>query len=79
MRHSKAWLTCDRCKKEIKIKVGSEIQYKCFGVYSCDPSPVFDGGSIICEIKKVELVRLRKAYDLCPKCRKDFERFMRNE
>ena len=46
------------------------------------PSPIFEDGNVRGEIKEIHsniLFPFGRTYDLCPKCRKDFERFMRND
>ena len=81
MKHQKEWHTCDRCGREIKVKSISEFEFTGFGDYST-PSPIFEDGDVRGEIKEIHSNRLfpfGRTYDLCPKCRKDFERFMRNE
>lgn len=64
MKHEKQWHTCDRCGAEIEDENRSTFLKKCYRI---------DGFF-------VEKYTLCKAvnFDLCPKCRKDFERFMKN-
>lgn len=65
MIHEKEWHTCDRCGKEISFGLRSIISKKiCY----------LDG---ICA--GVDDSKEIKNFELCPKCRKDFERFMKNE
>ena len=64
MKHEKEWHTCDRCGAEIEDENRSEFSKKCFRI-----SGVF--------VKKNILFKVVD-FDLCPKCSKDFERFMRN-
>ena len=81
MKHQKEWLACDRCGAEIKVKPISEFEF----MQICDyftPSPIFEDGDVRGEIKEIHSNRLfpfGRTYDLCHKCRRDFERFMRNE
>jgi len=71
MKHQKEWHTCDRCGKEVRFK-----QVGCCG----DIVPTFEDNDMCLEIKNVRRYEfLERTYDLCPECRKDFERFMRNE
>lgn len=71
MKHEKEWYTCDRCGAEIKynysavVNIEVEKQSYCLG-----PCGIF---------YTKETQRESDSFDLCPKCRKDFERFMRNE
>lgn len=77
MKHEKEWRTCDRCGSEIKIKPISQMRFARYGDYST-PSPIFEEGFIRGEIHECKLF-FGQRYDLCPKCRKEFERFMKNE
>lgn len=81
MKYRKEWHTCDRCGTEIKVKPISEFEFTMFGDYST-PSPIFEDGNVRGEIKEIHSNRLfpfDRTYDLCHKCRKEFERFMKNE
>lgn len=79
MKHQKEWHTCDRCGKEIIPKNWKEVRFKQVGCCG-DIVPTFEDNDMCLEIKNVRRYKfLEKTYDLCPKCRKDFERFMRNE
>lgn len=79
MKHSKEWHTCDRCGKEIKIKQRNEIKFTWITRYS-SLEPTFEDGDIGAEVENIHTFRLHShKYDLCFKCRRDFERFMRNE
>lgn len=79
MKHQKEWHTCDRCGKEIIPKSWKEVRFKqvrCYG----DIVPTFEDNDMCLEIKNVRRYEfLERTYELCPKCRKDFERFMRNK
>lgn len=91
MRHEKEWYTCDRCESEIKMMpkrrtfltrkviTSTEFNMRFANVtgYVADTelvSPSLTGVQIkeICDVGY-------KEFHLCPKCRKDFERFMKNE
>lgn len=81
MKHQKEWRACDRCGAEIKVKPISEFEFMAIGDYFT-PSPIFEDGNVRGEIKEIHsniLFPFGRTYDLCPKCRKDFERFMKNE
>lgn len=79
MKHEKEWHTCDRCGKEIKIKPRNEIKFTWITRYS-SLEPTFEDGDIGAEVENIHTFRLHShKYDLCFKCRRDFERFMRNE
>ena len=79
MRHEKEWHTCDRCGKQIIPKSWKEVKFKKVG--SCgDIVPDFDDNDMYLEIKNVRIYEFwERTYELCQKCRKDFERFMKNE
>ena len=77
MKHSKEWHTCDRCGVEIKPISRNEMKYTRFG--DClEPRAIFPEESTRGELSSCELL-FNHSYDLCHKCMKDFERFMRNE
>ena len=65
MKHEKEWHTCDRCGEEIEDKNRSLFYKKCYKI-----SGLF--------VNKNKLFKTED-FDLCPKCSKDFERFMKNE
>ncbi len=65
MKHEKEWHTCDRCGAEI-VSGNRSLLFK--KVYRITGLHSKDGKAD--GVTKV---------DLCPKCRKEFERFMRNE
>ena len=91
MKHEKEWYTCDRCGKEIDMlpsqqhilrrKIVSPIELEMM----CDEKYGYVGNKdlITKDVVSVTIVETHdvktRRFDLCPKCRKDFERFMRNE
>ena len=79
MKHQKEWHTCDRCGKKIIPKPWKDVKFK--PIASCgDIIPAFEDNDMCLEIKNVCRYEFHeRMYELCPKCRKDFERFMRNE
>lgn len=79
MKHKREWHTCDRCGVEIKIKPLKEIKFVRLGDYS-DIKPYFEDGDMRAKIEETNTFRLfNRKYDLCPKCRKSFEKFMKND
>lgn len=87
MEHKKEWITCDRCGCEIKempkkqlwkirrlmSPAEYEVEYPNGLAYISDLEYMTDviGVHIIEDISVK-----RKTFDLCPKCREDFKRFM---
>lgn len=65
MEHQKEWHTCDRCGAEISEAGRSMFLKKVYRI----------SGLLV---RKYACEKVN-AFDLCPECRKDFERFMRNE
>ena len=65
MKHQKEWHTCDRCGAEIRFSERSIISRKAYRI-----------GGLLCNKNSYKSI---DDFDLCPKCRKDFERFMKNE
>lgn len=79
MKHSKEWHTCDRCGAEITIRSIFEIGKQITGRYT-ETIPKFDDDDKWAEIEEVhKFFFIGRKYELCPKCRRDFERFMRNK
>lgn len=77
MKHSKIWYTCDRCGAKIMPISKTELKYTRIGDYS-EPRPIFDDENVRGEIESC-IFMFPEKYDLCPKCRKEFKRFMKNE
>ena len=73
MKHEKEWHTCDRCGVEI------EYNYSAIANIEVEKQSYSHGIGICGVIYKRKTQRESNSFDLCPKCRKDFERFMRNE
>lgn len=79
MKHIKEWHTCNRCGAEIKFTPFEQLEFVPIGTYQM-PTPHFQEDEISCELHRVGLFgKFKKIYELCPKCRKDFEKFMKNE
>ena len=90
MRHEKEWHTCDRCGAEInrlpsqkhilrrkfvspsELKMMGDEKYGYIGNIELITDDVASVTIVECHDVKT------KYFDLCPKCRKDFERFMNN-
>ena len=71
MKHQKEWRTCDRC--------GVEIEYNYSAVANIEVEKQSYGLGICGVIYKRKTQRESNSFELCPKCRRDFERFMSNE
>ena len=71
MRHEKEWRTCDRC--------GVEIEYNYSAVANIEVEKQSYSLGICGVIYKRKTQRESNSFELCPNCRRDFERFMRNE
>lgn len=78
MKHQKEWCTCDRCGKEI-IRYDEKYAY----IKTREVKPLYEKS--ICtaedlarEVFPMAIWRDNIQYDLCPKCRKEFKRFMKN-
>ena len=65
MKHIKEWNTCDRCGVEIKNTLIRKGKAKI-------KSKIQKGYHIILYTEEKEI-------DLCPKCRKEFKEWMKNE
>lgn len=79
MKHQKEWYTCDRCGKKI-IFYNEEYAY--FKTEELEPfhkKNIYTAEELAKEELPMAIWRNENGYDLCPKCRKDFKRFMRNE
>lgn len=79
MTHKKEWHTCDRCGAEIEIKPKREIRFTKVGMY-CAIAPAFDDNDITAQVENVHTFNLLShKYELCHKCRNEFERWMKND
>lgn len=65
MKCEKEWYTCDRCGVEINENERSMFLKRVYRI----------SGLLV---RKYAFERVN-AFDLCPKCRKEFKRFMKNE
>lgn len=79
MKHSKEWRTCDRCGKEI-IRYDEKYAYvKTREVEPLHGKSRYTAEDLAKEVFPMTIWKNDMQYDLCPKCRKEFKRFMRNE
>lgn len=79
MKHQKEWHTCDRCGKEI-IRYDEKYAYiKTREIEPLHETSIYTAEDLAKEAFPMTIWRDDTQYDLCPKCRKDFERFMKNE
>lgn len=65
MKHEKEWHTCDRCGAEISFFERSIISRKVYRI-----------GGLLCGINACKSI---DGFELCPKCAKEFARFIKNE
>lgn len=93
MKHSKVWLTCDRCGHNIdekpllgnflgNIKIPKQLRMEYVnrtGYITNERLLEPLAPEILSATLVVSNERKSKSYDLCPKCRKEFERWMKNE
>ena len=79
MKHSKEWRTCDRCGKEI-IRYNKEYAYiKTEEIKHLKEEREYIAEDLAEEVLPMVIWRKNIQYDLCPKCRKEFKRFMKND
>ena len=79
MKHQKEWHTCDRCGKEI-IRYDEKYAYiKTREIKPLHEKSICTAEDLAKEAFPMAIWRDDMQYDLCPKCRKEFKRFMRNE
>lgn len=67
MKYSKEWHTCDRCGEK----------YNHISTFGCGYE--YEVKEYWLREQSIGLKHEKKEYVLCSKCRKEFERFMRNE
>lgn len=91
MRHTEEYYICDRCGERIKdvprhLKYATIFYRKPIKIESRTVEPFVysaEDETKAFEVGSMEIVigynTRSKEYDLCPKCRKEFERFMKNE
>ena len=78
MKHEKEWYTCDRCGKEI-IQYGKKrVHIKTQEIEPLNEDEIYTAKDLAQQTLPMLVWEEECKYDLCPKCRKDFERFMEN-
>lgn len=89
MRHEKEWYTCDRCGTEIEkkpnflnylipVKMPAHFRMDYFDKTGYIANERLLRNKILSATIVVSHERKSKWYDLCPKCRKEFEEWMKN-
>lgn len=79
MKHERQWCTCDRCGKEI-IRCNKEYAYiKTEEIKPLQEEREYIAEDLAEEVLPMVIWRKNIQYDLCPKCRKEFKRFMKND
>lgn len=90
MKHEKKWYTCDRCGEEIKmipdffnylipVKMPAHFRMKYFDKIGYIANERLLKNNMLSATIVMSHERKTKEYDLCPKCRKKFEEWMKNE
>lgn len=88
MEHKREWITCDRCGCEIKempkklqriirrtmSPAEYEIEYAKGLAYISNIEQITEDNMGVHIVEDVSV--MKKTFDLCPKCREDFKRFM---
>lgn len=78
MKHEKEWYVGDRCGKEMTFY---NERYACLRAEELEPlhdKAIYTADDLAKQTLPMAIWRNEHKYDLCPKCRKDFKRFMRN-
>lgn len=90
MQREKKWRICDRCGAEIEkmpdflnyllpVKMPAHFRMKYFDKTGYIANERLLKNKMLSATIVVSHERKSKTYDLCPKCRKEFERWMKNE
>ena len=79
MKHEKEWYTCDRCGKEIIQYDKNRVHIKTQEIDPLNEDEIYTAKDLAQQTLPMLVWEEECKYDLCPKCRKDFKRFMRNE
>ncbi len=79
MKHIKEWHTCDRCGKEMAYYNERYVHFSTEELEPLHEKTVYTAEDLAKQILPMSIWRNEHKYDLCSKCRKDFERFMRNK
>lgn len=78
MKHQKEWRTCDRCGKEIIFYNEKCAYFKTEELEPLHEKTTYTAEELAKEAFPMAIWRDDTQYDLCPKCRKEFKRFMKN-
>ena len=79
MKHQKEWRTCDRCGKEMTFYNEKYAHFKTEELEPFRKKDIYTAEDLAKQTLPMAIWRDDMQYDLCPKCRKEFKRFMRNE
>lgn len=79
MKHEREWHTCDRCGKEIIRYNEFYAHIKTKEINPLNENNIYTAKDLAQQTFPMRIWEKKCEYDLCPKCRKDFERYMRNE
>ena len=79
MKHQKEWHTCDRCGKEMTFYNEKYAHVKTEELEPLYDKAIYTAEDLAKQTLPMAIWRDDMQYDLCPKCRRDFKRFMRNE
>ena len=78
MKHKKEWCTCDRCGKEMTFYNEKYAHFKTEELKPLHEKSTYTAEDLAKEVLPMAIWRDNMQYDLCPKCRKEFKRFMKN-
>ena len=78
MKHKKEWYTCDRCGKEMTFYNEKYAHFKTEEVKPLHEKSTYTAEDLAKEVLPMAIWKDNMQYDLCPKCRKEFKRFMKN-
>ena len=79
MKHQKEWRTCDRCGKEMTFYNEKYAHVKTEELEPLYDKAIYTAEDLAKQTLPMAIWRDDMQYDLCPKCRKEFKRFMKNE
>lgn len=92
MKHGKSWYTCDRCGKEINslffefghgkfrhTMSATEYEQVKYGYLPDNAVPLPNADAIVLDGICGYMSKDIKKIHFCPKCTKEFKRFMKNE
>lgn len=78
MKRQKEWYTCDRCGKEMTFYNEKYAHFKTEELKPFHEKITYTAEDLAKEVLPMVIWRDNTQYDLCPKCRKEFKRFMKN-